>query len=107
MFSVSMMWMAGNIYICFRQVSLCMFQYLHTVGGNLYSLVFPQHACLCVCFSINPSKSCGPYRLYSENDYVSWVAVTDVIAGWPEWASKVFFFFGTTAFFVPCFIVLW
>ncbi|XP_076459355.1 transmembrane channel-like protein 7 isoform X1 [Babylonia areolata] len=56
--------------------------------------------------NINPSKSCGPYRLYSTEDYVTWTALTDVIAGWPNWASTIFFFFGTTAFYVPCFILL-
>lgn len=98
-------------YMCFRiymLVAMCTFQNPHDVGVCMYVSVSVWCGLPCVCnFSINPSKSCGPFRLYSQGNYVSWVAVTDVIAGWPDWASKLFFFFGTTAFFVPCFILLW
>ncbi|KAL8593138.1 hypothetical protein ACOMHN_009793 [Nucella lapillus] len=56
--------------------------------------------------SVNPSKSCGPYRLYSVDKYVVWTSLQDVIAGWPQWVCTVVFFFGTKTFFVPCFVVL-
>lgn len=53
-----------------------------------------------------PSKSCGPFRVYSHDNYVVWSALTDEISTWSRSASEFFFFFGTPAFFVPAFIVL-
>ncbi|XP_076445932.1 transmembrane channel-like protein 7 [Babylonia areolata] len=44
--------------------------------------------------------------LYSTEDYVFLTSLSDVISDWPGWASSVVFFFGTTTFIVPCFVVL-
>lgn len=57
--------------------------------------------------SIGPSKSCGPFRLYSQEKYYVWSSIINIISSWPKGLSTVLFFLGTAAFFIPVIVVLW
>jgi transmembrane channel-like protein len=51
---------------------------------------------------IMPSKSCGPFRgLYS-----TWDRAIDAFKKLPDFLRNIVFFFGTSSFAIPCFIVL-
>lgn len=56
--------------------------------------------------NIHPSKSCGPFRVYSNENYTVWKALIDEILSWPRGVANFLFFLATPAFFIPAFGVL-
>ena len=56
--------------------------------------------------SISPSKSCGPFRLYSSDDFVYFDTVTNMVSSWDATPQRIVSFFGTVAFFIPAFLIL-
>ncbi|XP_005112282.2 transmembrane channel-like protein 7 [Aplysia californica] len=56
--------------------------------------------------NIQPSKSCGPFRLYSSDQYVMFDTVSNQVNSWPSTPRNIVKYFGTVAFFLPAFLVL-
>ncbi|XP_046366609.2 transmembrane channel-like protein 7 isoform X3 [Haliotis rufescens] len=56
--------------------------------------------------TVHPSQSCGPFRLYSHEDYVIFDTITNTVRTWPSVARDIFSYLGTVGFFVPAIILL-
>ncbi|XP_041363437.1 transmembrane channel-like protein 7 isoform X2 [Gigantopelta aegis] len=56
--------------------------------------------------NIQPSQSCGPFRVYSQSDFVFFDIVSNTVSTWPAVARDIFFFLGTVGFFIPAIILL-
>ncbi|KAK3089717.1 hypothetical protein FSP39_005846 [Pinctada imbricata] len=56
--------------------------------------------------NIQPSQSCGPFRVYSDKNYRFYTALLDYARSWSDVPRMVFFFFGTGLFIIPLFILL-
>ncbi|CAC5409214.1 TMC [Mytilus coruscus] len=55
---------------------------------------------------LQPSQSCGPFRLYSDANVVMFNTVSYTVASWPSVLRDLFSFLGTVGFFVPVIIAL-
>lgn len=56
--------------------------------------------------NLQPSQSCGPFRLYENTNHVIFDTISYNIASWPMVLRDVFKFIGTIAFFVPVLVLL-
>ncbi|XP_071128743.1 transmembrane channel-like protein 7 isoform X2 [Mytilus edulis] len=55
---------------------------------------------------LQPSQSCGPFRLYADANVVMFNTVSYTVASWPGVLRGIFSFLGTVGFFVPVIIAL-
>lgn len=72
----------------------------------LFSFVF---ACVPVGYmisSVPPSQSCGPYRVYSNENYTMFETLSITVTTWPVVIKEIFLFLGTVGFFIPVMIIL-
>lgn len=51
--------------------------------------------------TISPSQSCGPFRVYSVENFIFFDTIRNLIFTFPSDAQKFFHIFGTMAFFIP------
>ena len=58
-------------------------------------------------FSIAPSQSCGPFRVYSNEDYTMFETLSITITTWPIVLKDIVMFLGTVGFLIPVIIILW
>ncbi|KAH3871075.1 hypothetical protein DPMN_034269, partial [Dreissena polymorpha] len=56
--------------------------------------------------SMKPSQSCGPFRVYSSENYTMFDSVSDTVVEWPWTINRIFFFLGSSGFFIPAIILL-
>uniref|UniRef100_A0A0B7A772 TMC domain-containing protein n=1 Tax=Arion vulgaris TaxID=1028688 RepID=A0A0B7A772_9EUPU len=56
--------------------------------------------------NLQPSMSCGPFRLYSSKDFVMFDVISNEINSWSDEPRNVIEVFGTVAFFLPVFLIL-
>ncbi|XP_067673750.1 transmembrane channel-like protein 7 isoform X2 [Haliotis asinina] len=56
--------------------------------------------------TVHPSQSCGPFRLYSHEDYVIFDTITNTVRTWPSVARDIVSYLGTVGFFVPAILLL-
>jgi len=71
---------------------------------NCTSLLYVYILC---DFSIPPSQSCGPFRLYESKNATMFDTISNTVSSWPNIARDIFYFLGTVGFFVPVIIILW
>lgn len=77
--------------------------------------LFVFHYILCIknllsCFlscRISPSQSCGPFRVYSVENFIFFDTIRNLIFTFPSDAQKFFHIFGTMAFFIPAIGLTW
>lgn len=55
---------------------------------------------------IQPSQSCGPFRMYSDHSYRMYHSLVNYVYSWNKAPQAVFFFIGTGIFVVPLLILL-
>lgn len=85
------------------------------IALNLFECVQFFHCILCVknllsCFlscRISPSQSCGPFRVYSVENFIFFDTIRNLIFTFPSDAQKFFHIFGTMAFFIPAIGLTW
>ena len=58
-------------------------------------------------FSIAPSQSCGPFRVYSDENYTMFETLSITITTWPIVLKDIVMFLGTVGFLIPVIIILW
>lgn len=56
---------------------------------------------------ISPSQSCGPFRVYSVENFIFFDTIWNLIFTFPSDAQKFFHIFGTMAFFIPAIGLTW
>lgn len=56
--------------------------------------------------SISPSQSCGPFRVYSKEDYTMFASLSNTIQMWPATLKAIVFFLGSVGFLIPAIIIL-
>ena len=59
-----------------------------------------------VFFSVPPSQSCGPYRVYSNENYTMFETLSITVTTWPVVIKDIFLFLGTVGFLIPVMIIL-
>lgn len=77
--------------------------------------LFVFHYILCIksllsCYlscRISPSQSCGPFRVYSVENFIFFDTIRNLIFTFPSDAQKFFHIFGTMAFFIPAIGLTW
>lgn len=72
----------------------------------LISFVF---ACVPVGYmisSVPPSQSCGPYRVYSNENYTMFETLSITVTTWPVVIKDIVMFLGTVGFLIPVIIIL-
>ena len=57
-------------------------------------------------FRIQPSQSCGPFRMYSNHSFRMYHGLVNYVYSWDKGPQTVFFFIGTGIFVVPLLILL-
>lgn len=85
------------------------------IALNLFKCVQFFHYILCIknllsCFlscRISPSQSCGPFRVYSVENFIFFDTIRNLIFTFPSDAQKFFHIFGTMAFFIPAIGLTW
>lgn len=85
------------------------------IALNLFEYVQFFHYILCIknllsCFlscRISPSQSCGPFRVYSVENFIFFDTIRNLIFTFPSDAQKFFHIFGTMAFFIPAIGLTW
>lgn len=55
---------------------------------------------------IRPSPGCGPFRVYSREDYIMFDAVTNMIGDWAKELKDIFFFIGKGSFLAIVFVLM-
>ena len=55
---------------------------------------------------IPPSKSCGPFRIYSGDSHYMFSTVGNLIMSWPSQVRAIIFWIGSPSFIVPLIILL-
>ncbi|KAL5018334.1 hypothetical protein ScPMuIL_004056 [Solemya velum] len=71
----------------------------------LLSLLLAVLPLLYVIMRMQPSQSCGPFRLYSVPEFVFFTSVTNTIGSWPSQVQDVIFFLGTAGFLAPAIVI--
>lgn len=55
---------------------------------------------------IPPTKSCGPFRIYSSSGFLMYNVITDGIDQLEQVAQDILYFMGSYLFYVPMMIIL-
>ncbi|XP_013380167.1 transmembrane channel-like protein 7 isoform X2 [Lingula anatina] len=71
--------------------------------GFAFTAVLPIGVCIGM---IKPSQSCGPFRLYSAQNFVMYTTITNLVSTAPSEVQQAFYVFGSTVFHIPVVIVL-
>lgn len=79
-------------------LNLFVFHYISCIKSLL--------SCFLSC-RISPSQSCGPFRVYSVENFIFFDTIRNLIFTFPSDAQKFFHIFGTMAFFIPAIGLTW
>ncbi|XP_059152885.1 transmembrane channel-like protein 7 isoform X2 [Physella acuta] len=84
---------ASRSYSFFQSVLLVSFITISCLLGYMIS-------------NLQPSKSCGPFKMYSCEQFVMFDVITNEINSWPDLPKGIVTYFGTVGFFIPAFIIV-